>query len=303
MNLTPAQLRLLTEVERSGSLAQAAVRLGVTASAVSQQLTKLEKATGVSLVERTSKGAQLTPLGTELANHGRRIAFEIDAAEQAVNAFNTAHVDRLRVGAPPSLSVWLLPDALAATRFRRPEANLSVVEVGSDDGVRWVADGVLDIALAATYDRDEPGPEVTGHALLDEPMVAVLADDHPLADEPGPLPLELLADEDWVSGGPNRPLRRQLDQAGAAAGFVPRVPFVTESFDVAQSLADVGVAIALLPATAVDPRLRTAVRPVAPALSRRVRAITSARRTAAPLTAEFLTDLTRIAKSAPIVES
>lgn len=296
MRLTSTQLSLLIEVERTGSLAQAALHLGVTASAISQQLAKLEQTVGLTLVERSSKGARVTRLGAELAEHGRRIEAELAAAESTLDTFTGAYRERLRVGAPPSLSIRLLPDALAAARFRTPAANLSVIEVGSEEGVTFVADGTLDLALAASYVDTEPSSAVDLHPVMDEPMVVALADDHRLADGTDPIPLAELADEEWVSGALDRPLRRQLDQAGSDAGFVPRVPFVTESFDVAQSLVDVGVAVALIPASAVTRGLRTVTRPVAPQLVRRVFAVTPAQGDVVPLAPAFLADLSRVAQ-------
>lgn len=303
MKLTSTQLALLVEVQRTGSLAQAALHLGVTAPAISQQIAKLERAAQATLVERSTKGTRLTELGEGLAEHGRRVLAELDAAGESLAEATGAYLNRLRVGAPPSLSLRLLPDPVAAARYRTPGANLSVIEAGSDEGIALVLGGDLDLALAAFYgDPEAEGLDASADAvlepLIDEPMVLVLADDHPLAAEPGAsVGFERLANEDWVSGAPGRPLRGQLDRAGASAGFEPKVPFVTESFDVAQSLADVGVAVALIPATAVEPRLSTVVRPVRPTLTRRVCAVMPTRLERVPLLPEFLADLGRVARA------
>ena len=62
--------------------------------------------------------------------------------------------------------------------------------------------------------------------------------------------LRQLEDDAWVSGAPGRRHRVQLDVLAAGFGFVPRVTFETESFQVAQALVSAGVAVAVVPATA-----------------------------------------------------
>ena len=69
--------------------------------------------------------------------------------------------------------------------------------------------------------------------LLTDPMVVVLPDDHPLARRPGPIRLEELGPEAWVT-------IRRTPITATSAGFEPRVRFQTESYDVAQALVSTG---------------------------------------------------------------
>lgn len=297
MHFTSTQLRLLLEIQQTGSLARAALNLDVTPPAVSQQLARLEKEVGVPLVERGARGARLTPLGLSLAASGERVARELEAAQEKAAEFLGVHLDRLRVGAPPSLSMTLLPEVLASIRYRFPRAELSVIDVMSDAGAGLIADGVLDLALSASYVDLPRNESVSYQHLLDDPMMVVLPDDHPLAEGNADVPIGLgeLADENWVSGPPGRPSRIQLDDAAAEHGFVPRVPFVTESYDVAQSLSDSGVAISLIPRLALDSRHTTIVRPPTTPLIRRIVAVVPTSREHIPLADEFLHNLAEVA--------
>lgn len=299
MPFTSTQLALLVEIQRTGSLARAALNLDVTPPAVSQQLARLEKEVGVPLVERGARGARLTPLGTTLAAHGSRVAEELAAAQETAAQFLGVHLNRLRVGAPPSLSMTLLPDVLASIRYRFPHSQLSVIDVMSDAGAGLIADGLLDLALSASYTDLTKNDLVSFHHLLDDAMMVVLPYDHPLGEGSAEVPIDLaeLADEDWVSGPPGRPSRVQLDDAAAERGFVPRVPFVTESYDVAQSLSDSGVAISLIPRLALNEKLTTIVRPLALPLVRRVVAVVPTSLDHIPLATEFLRDLNQVAQT------
>ena len=297
MAMTSTQLALLVEIQRTGSLARAALNLNVTPPAVSQQLARLEREVGVSLVERGARGARLTPLGSDLAAHGEKVAQELAAAEETAAEFVGTHRNRLRIGAPPSLSMTLLPDVLASIRYRFPNAELTVVDVISDAGASLIADGTLDLALSAVYTELPQFDGVSFHHLLDDEMVVLLPDDHRLSrgSESKAIDLAALSEEDWVSGPPGRPSRIQLDDAAAECGFVPRVPFVTESYDVAQSLTDSGVAISLIPRLALQTRLTPVARRFSPARSRQIMAVTPASVEHIPLATEFTRSLIEVA--------
>jgi DNA-binding transcriptional LysR family regulator len=301
MPLTSTQLALLVEIGRTGSLARAALNLDVTPPAISQQLARIEKEMGVPLVERGARGARLTPLGELLAAHGKLVADELGRADDTAATFLGRHANRLRIGAPPSMCVALLPDVLAAIRYQFPQAELSVVDVMSDAGPTLVADGRLDLALAASYGKLPDTDRVTLHRLLSDRLVAVLPDDHRLAAR-GTTPIELsdLSRDTWVSGPRGRPSRVQLDDAAAEQGFVPSVPFETESYDVAQALAGAGVAVALIPLLALTKLPTTRARAVNPPLAREVFAVVPSSVDHIPLARHFLTRLHQLAEQRAI---
>jgi molybdate transport repressor ModE-like protein len=251
MPLSAFHLQLLGEVQRAGSLAGAARALGVSPPAVSQQVARVEGELGVAVVSRGSRGASLTELGTALAEHGRTITEQVEAAAEASDRLLGRHARRLRVGAVASTVQPILADALATIRLRHPDSELSVVEVGSDTGVELVADGSLDLAVVAGYGTVPSHESVALHELSVDELLLAVPDDHALvADRRTTVDLRDLEDDAWVSGAPGRRHRVQLDSLAKGFGFVPRVTFETESFQVAQALVSAGVAVAIVPATA-----------------------------------------------------
>ncbi len=300
MQLTSSQLLILVEIERTGSLARAALNLDVSPPAVSQQLARVERVVGAALVERGPRGAALTPLGQRLAAHGARVLDELQRAEDAAASFLSTHAERLRVGALPSVSMSLLPPVLASLRYRYPDAELSVVDLLSDAGADMVADDRLDIAFGASYRGavpETPADErVTSELILRDPLLVVLPGDHRLADAPPGAPVDVaeLAEDAWASGPPGRPSRIQLDDIAADAGFVPRVPFQTESYDVAQALADAGVAVALVPRLALSDRLATKARPLVRGVYRDISAVTPRSTDHIPLARQLLTGVRQV---------
>lgn len=276
MSVTSLQLDLLRAVREEGSLARAAHALGVTAPAVSQQMSRLERGLGAPLVERGARGTRLTPLGMLLAAHGDRVATELSGAEETAANYLGAHADRLRLGAFPSAAVSLLPEALTAMRYRHPEAELSVVDLPSDRGAELVASGELDFALTASYGQSLDVPDgVRMQLLIADPLRVVLPDDHRLASGSPRRVVRLTAlrEDAWVCSIAGRPARTQLEKAAADLDFVPRVPFQTESYDVAQALAASGVAVAFVPVLALLDTYSTRSRPLEPALTREIYAV------------------------------
>ena len=296
MPLTSSQLALLVEVHQTGSLARAALNLGVTPPAVSQQLARLEREVGVCLVKRGARGARLTPLGEQLAGHGQRVIAELQHADDLAAEFVGAHLKRLRIGGPPSISKELIPPVLASLRYRHPEAELSVVDVMSDAGIELVGGRTLDLAVSADYGtlgRDDD--RVVIKHVLSDPMMVVLPDDHSLAGvRKRVIDLADLAEASWVSGPPGRPSRLQLDDAAAEAGFVPTVPFQTESYDVAQALSEAGVAISLIPRLAFNVLGTTRARRLSNGLAREIVAVLPTSTDHVPLAAEFLRGLEQV---------
>lgn len=252
MPVTAAQILLLHEVAQRGSLARAAQALFLTPSAVTQQVNRMERDLGATVVDRGTRGARLTPLGKILAAEGRALHDSLARAEEAADAYLRRHARRLRMAALASTVRPLVADALAMVRLRFPDAELSVTEAGSEQGVSLVDAGLdVDVAVIADYGRLDVPPGVHRIPLGSEPMLLVVPGDHPAArGGNGPVDLGQFADADWVSGAAGTRHRVQQDEVAAGFGFSPRVPFETESYEVAESLAAAGVAVAIVPQSA-----------------------------------------------------
>lgn len=276
MPIAAAQLLLLYEIREHGSLARAAQSLGLTPSAVTQQVGRLERTLGATVVERGARGARLTALGALLAGEGEAVRRTVARARKASDDYLGRHARRIGVVALASTIRPLVADALALVRLRFPDAELSVTEVGSEPGVDLVAaGGDVDVAVVADYGGLDIPPGLRRLALGTEPMVLLVPDDHPVARAAeAPVDLSRLADADWVSGAPGRRHRVHQDEVAARFGFAPRVPFETESFDVAESMVAAGVAVALVPRTAWHRLPGTVGRPIIGAPSRELVAVT-----------------------------
>jgi DNA-binding transcriptional LysR family regulator len=239
------RLRVLREVARRGSLAGAADVLSYTPSAVSQQISVLEREAGTRLLERRARGVVLTEAGQTLVEHAEEILARLEAAEAALAALADLRRGHLRMASFATAGASVLPRAIDAFRARHPAVELTVGQSSPRESVAALREGRLDIALTVDLDpRPAEGVEVIH--LFEDRLRLALHRDHPLAagDE---VRLEDLEHETWIdvplatSGG------QTAARACARVGFVPRVAFESDDYTAIRELVGAGAGIALLP--------------------------------------------------------
>src|SRR5215831_6602947 len=242
--LDAGRLVMLREVARRGTIASAARSLGLTPSAVSQQLAVLEREAGCALLDRSPRGVALTGAGRALA----------DRAAAIVDVLAAARADLDRLGGSVSGPVTVA--AVAG------DADIAVV-----DEYDYVP-----LALPDHLDARE---------LHAEPLVAVGA--------PGALPrrvaLASLADADWVMPPDSAACGQAVRSACRAAGFEPRVRWETDDMLLLVRAVAAGHGVSVLPRLAVAGEVADVdIRPLrAPALRRRISAVTRSSASARPV--------------------
>lgn len=247
------RLRLLSELARRGTIAEAARTVGYTPSAVSQSLSRLEQEVGVPLLERDGRRVRLTPAAHALVARADRALAELDAAAAELAAEDGTVRGSVAVGAFASAAVALVIPSVAEAARRYPELSCAVHEHEPDEAIGRLRAGDLDLVVSERND-DIPPPATGGleaHALLSEPLLLVL----PGAGDPSPQPMDLAAfrEADWVTGLPGSQYAYALERAAAAAGFAARVAHRADEAFVVQSLVAAGLGVALLPALACTP--------------------------------------------------
>lgn len=161
----PADLLVLVQTARGGSLSAAARALGITPAAASATLKRVEAQLGTRLFERSTRAMRLTPPGQILLDYAMR-AFELlDEGEAQVAADRATLVGTVRVAAPSDLSRTVLLPLFDAFMAVHPGIHLQLS----------VADRVLDVM------RDEVDVAIRYGALADSRLVArTLAVAHPV---------------------------------------------------------------------------------------------------------------------------
>lgn len=245
------RMALLAAVLDTGSMTAAAEELNYTASAVSQQLRRLEAEVGQPLLHRHARGVAPTEAGTVLAAHARRIVRQLAAAEADLGELAGLRRGTLEIGTFPTVASSLLPLAVSRFRARHPDIRLSVRSARHDGLVKMLEEGTVGISLLWDYEwnRIDPAAFALTH-LLDDPTTLVVAADHRAARR-RQIGMAELADEDWIIRAHDHPVAEVLERSCRAAGFTPRIAFHANDYQEAQAMVSVGLGIALAPRTAV----------------------------------------------------
>jgi molybdate transport repressor ModE-like protein len=174
--LDPRRLRFLLAVARYGGVLAAADELGVTASAVSQQLGKLEQETGRVLLQRTPTGSVLTPAGLALAEAAEDVERALALARSRLEQDDATVSGTVRIGGFQSFLANVLSPALPDWRSRYPALRIETWEAEEGELLSALRAGGLD-GVVVELDAGESYSPPRGTAdvpLLDEPWKLVV---------------------------------------------------------------------------------------------------------------------------------
>lgn len=245
-------MQVLRAVVISGSVSAAATNLGYTPSAISQQLSVLEREAGVPLLEKVGRGVRPTPAGTLLAERAGTLSQLLGETEAELAELRAGRTGLLRLLFFQSASVALVPRAVAEFRAVCPDVRLEL-KMREHDVMKQVSDGTADIAVLVVGTDVPSARGVRMIHLIDEPYRLVLPAGHPFGDRER-IDLASLSAESWIHDGlcPG-PCAESLHEAFASAGFWPNFAAEADSPQAAQGFVAAGLGVCLLPRLGVEP--------------------------------------------------
>jgi DNA-binding transcriptional LysR family regulator len=251
-----AALQALRSVAALGTLARAAEALGFTASAVSQQLRRLERQVGVPVIAPAGRGVVLTPAGQAVVDAAPEVFQALErCAEAARSVAEGSPRGVLRVAAFSTAARGLLAPAIPRLAARHPQLRLAVTEQDPDQALRSVDAGTLDLALV--HDADGlpaplPASLARRHVHTDVGDV-VLHRTHPLAGIGRPLTSADLAGHAWVTSPPGTVCHLWFRRLLAGVPEEPDVRHLVDDFATQLALVACGDVVALIPRLARPP--------------------------------------------------
>ena len=226
------------------SFTRAAQRCFVVQSALSRQIKSLESELGVRLFARTSRKVEVTPAGEAFVEQARLC---LQAAERAKASAAAAHGDirgSLTIGVIPTVTAVDIAAVLGAFRRSYPEVGVHVRTGGSDEFLRRIAAGELDVGFLGLAEGVTP-QGVQTQELSQERLVAVLSEGHRLAGQHR-LRLKDLADEPFVDFPEGSSGREQSDLAFDRARLRREVSLEVNTADLLTGLVRQGLGVALV---------------------------------------------------------
>ncbi len=173
-------MRSLLAIADTGTITQAAERLGLTQPALSRRIQQLEGHLGAELLVRGRKGATLTSLGELVETEARILISRYDQLKEHVAAQLRLEGGTVRVGGGATAVSFILPAAIATFQADHPGVRFQVKEAGSREVEADVANGRLDLGLVTLPAHTR---ELHIQPLLVDPIVLVAKRDHPLVAE------------------------------------------------------------------------------------------------------------------------
>jgi DNA-binding transcriptional LysR family regulator len=248
------RLRTLHAVRTTGSVRAAAEALHVTTSAVSQQLSRLEREVGQRLLEKQGRGIRLTDAGTRLAGHAARLLEQVELVETDLADQRGAVTGELSVVAFATAARGLLPTALAALRRSYPDLAVRLAEQEPAEALAAVAHGNADLAVVQDWPE---APLVLPDGLSSAPLLSDTLDvalpaDHPLSGRES-IALVDLGDADWVSWPSDQLCHGWLRTTLRRNGIEARVRHTAAEHSTQLAVVAAGLAVAVIPRLGRDP--------------------------------------------------
>jgi DNA-binding transcriptional LysR family regulator len=292
MDLT--RLRLLRELAHRGTMTAVGVARGLTSSAVSQQLTTLERHLGTRILERIGRRVRLTPEGERLLVHAKEILHAVELAEADLRGGNTKPSGILEIACFPSFAKARLLPAILRMRTRFPDAGVVIRELETLDAIAALREGRCHVAVVFSYNL-VPVPEIArlvSFPLVEEPMLLALPS--AWARKRGKVNLKQLSQEDWIVDSRQSDDQLLAERACALAGFAPRVTHSVDDYDLVLRMVAAGLGVGFVPESAFAiSKVKSVVRrtPGGVALKRSVRALTRKGLSTSPTVRALISEL------------
>ncbi|MBQ1001131.1 LysR family transcriptional regulator [Streptomyces sp. RK62] len=248
------RLRTLDALARHGSVSGAAEGLHITTSAVSQQMSKLEREVGQRLLAKNGRGVRLTDAGRLLADHAARILSQVELAQSDLEAQRGQVVGELRLVAFPTALRGLFPAALSALRAEHPALRVHSRELEPEGGVAAVVRGDADLAVVLDwYNKPLPMPEGLAKAsILKDRVEIAMPEGHPLAGRTE-VTMEDFADDEWVAWPEGEFCHDWLLYTLRTEGIEPRIAHRAEEHHTQLALVAAGLGVCVAPRLGRDP--------------------------------------------------
>lgn len=235
-------------VMTSGSFAAAGRELGYTASAVSQQMSALEKSLDIHLFEREARRVVPTEAARYLQQRADEVFDLVGQIDIDIARLGAGQVGHLRVGTFDSAGGPIVGQAIARFLVRRRDVGITLDEGEPYDLFPRVSDGTLDVALGFEYDL-VPSRFPSNLALteiLTEELFIIAPQKHRLVAK-GSVDLRELEHETWVAHREETPSHQCLIALLQGSGVEPNIAFRSNNLGTVKGIVAAGLALALVP--------------------------------------------------------
>lgn len=244
------QLRCFVMVAEELHFGRAAQRLAMTQPPLSRQIQMLERSVGVLLFERSNRNVQLTVAGQRFLRDARHVLAYTEQAATAARRLAGGEAGQLHLSFTAVSGYKLIPDLLGHAAQQLPDLNFELHEMVSGAQTEAMAANMIDIGFV----RQAPAHLGFNSKLIQsEPMMMVMSDDHPLAQQ-AKVAVTDLDQQPFVMYSPDqgRYFYDCIVGLFAMAGVSPRYLHYLGQTHSILGLVRAGLGVAIVPAAARD---------------------------------------------------
>lgn len=242
-DLTLRSLRIFDAAASTSSFSRAAEMLGMTQSAVSQQIRALEDEVKVKLFDTQARPVRLTDAGRELLRHARLVLAQVNVAMDSLSSLDGSCRGVLQIGAVPPAN-YFLPTAIAAFRQRFPDMGIKLVLGRRDDLLALLNEHRLDLVIG-NYPPSETDVQATVFARHPHCLVAV--PEHPMAGRKQ-IEWRELREEPFIAREADSATRRFLEHLLQVQGLQVNINLELEGNEAVKQAVMAGLGISFLSA-------------------------------------------------------
>jgi DNA-binding transcriptional LysR family regulator len=200
MNIELRHLRYFIAVAEELHFGRAAARLNISQPPLSQQIQILEQQVGARLLARTNRSVSLTAAGKQFLADSRQVLSLVNDAAARAERLHLGETGELRLGFTSSAPfISAVSQTLSTFRRHYPDVHIQTREINTREQIVPLNEGSLDLGLM----RNTQLPDTLAwEVILQEPLMAMIPRDHPLAAQPS-VTLAELAQEPFVFFDPH----------------------------------------------------------------------------------------------------
>ncbi|WP_110633621.1 LysR family transcriptional regulator [Salinicola sp. LHM] len=181
MHIDLVTLRVFIAVCEEGSIARAAARQAIAASAVSRRIAAIEDDIGVELFVRGRRGIALTAAGDMMLRQAREVLRATDRLTAELSYFATGIQSQIRVVASPAVLAGNLAEDIGKFLEISPRVGVSTDERSSPEVIRAVREGAAEIGIL--WAPDDLSDSFDVEVYRKDHLCLAVRHDHPLAEQ------------------------------------------------------------------------------------------------------------------------
>lgn len=247
-------LKAFIEVADKKSFSRSAESLKLTQPAVSKRIAALESELSAKLFDRVGRSVHLTEAGRVLLPSARQISSELSRIEDVICNLGNEISGTLCVGTTEHIGTYHLPAILKSFRSSYPDVEISLHFANSENTLKALTNGLLEIALCSTPGGQRIHSKLTHNEAWKEKLVIAVSKTHPLASE-STINLESLSKCPAILPPVSTFTRKAIDDAMNNANLQTMVSIEASDFETIRSMTSIGLGWACIPDFQVDESL------------------------------------------------